>query len=343
MEKTVLIVGSNQPESLESSYARAFQEMGWCTGFWNPFTALSHSIKGGSFGQLFSRFVYVEPWHRKANVDLLQLAMNLQPNLLLIIATHGVRAGTLAQLRIQLPQMLIYCIYPDSPHNLDVERIHCFPFFDRTTVSSPAWVTSFMKLGASPVHYLPFAADTILYRPLKQTEINGRYLHDIAFIGTWRLEREVVLEQLADLDLQIWGSKYWKTRTRANSPIPQLWGGCPVIGDEFIQVCGQSKISLNIMDPVSWPGPNMRAFELPACNAFSLAERSEQLLEIFTEGETIECFSLADEAREKIDYYLRHDDERRRIAQASFQFVVHNGHTYINRVQQLLEWVAQDV
>ena len=99
---------------------------------------------------------------------------------------------------------------------------------------------------------------------------------------------------------------------------------------------------LNIMDPVTWPGPNMRVFEQPACCAFSLVSRSEATLELFAEGKTIECFDGAEEAKEKIRYYLAHDDARRRIASASYRFVVEGGHTYRDRARTLLGWAAQD-
>lgn len=338
---TVLIIGSDGLESLESSYARAFRQAGWQVLFWQPFAAFASAARGGRLGRLLALFVHVEPWWRKANLQLLQYAAQHKPDLLLVIGTQGVRAGTLAQLRVHLPRLTIYCLYPDSPHNLDSDRIHCLPFFDRVTTSSPAWVDAFLRLGARRVAYLPFAADMELHRQAAPQQ-NARLAHDLTFIGTWRSEREELLAQLADYDLAIWGSRYWQTRTQPGSPLRRKWGGCALIGAEFAQACAQSKIMLNIMDAISWPGPNMRTFELPACGAFALAERSEPVLDLFREGETIECFADVAEAREKIDYYLTHDDARERIARAGHAFVTQAGHTYLDRVGTLLSWWAQD-
>ena len=113
-----------------------------------------------------------------------------------------------------------------------------------------------------------------------------------------------------------------------------------MVGHEFARACAQSRILLNVLDPISWPGPNMRTFELPACRAFALTERTAPVLDIFREGETIECFSSVEEAREKIDLYMHDDMARHRIAQAAFEFVVEEGHTYHDRVRQLLAWVG---
>ncbi len=338
----VLIVGSNRLESLESCYARAFIQSGWHVQFWNPAQALQHVVRGGPAGRLFSLFVQVEPWLRKANVKLLQLAEQWQPDLCLVIATTGVHPGTLAQLKVRQPRLRLYCIYPDSPHNLDNDRIHCLPFFDRVTTSSPAWEQAFKQLGAREVAYLPFAADIGLYRPAQTMNPDRSLAHDVAFVGTWRLEREKVLEDLADFDLRIWGSAYWKSRVRHGSPLRQKWGGRVLVGDEFCQACAQCKIHLNMLDVVSWPGPNMRAFELSACGAFALTERTEAISDIFKEGQTIEFFATAAEARDKIAYYLNHADQRQNIARAGYQFVTQQGHTYADRIRQLVAWARED-
>jgi spore maturation protein CgeB len=341
MKGTLLIVGFNRPEALESSYARVFRQQGWSVHFWTPPEALQKFSRGRRLGRIFSTFVHVEAWSRKANLELLQLADQLQPDLILVIGTEGVRPGTLAQIKVRVPHSLLYCIYPDSPHNLDNERINCLPFFERVTTSSPAWVDAFERLGARRVHYLPFAADTHLHRPATQ-EARRDLQHDVVFIGTWRNEREEFLEQLADFDLCLWGSDYWQRRTRAGSPLRARWGGRSIMGEEFAAVSSASKIMLNIVDAATWPGPNMRTFEQAACRAFSLVTRSPAVLELFREGREIECFDTIAEAREKITYYLAHEEERKRIANAGYDLIVNGGHTYEARVEQVLSWARED-
>lgn len=342
MARSVLIVGHNEGWNLEGSYARAFQHLGWAVHFWEPMQALYRVAKGYRLGRLFSTFVHVEPWLRKSNLELLKLVDNLRPSLILIIATTGLRPGTLAQIKVCVPSSLIYCIYPDSPHNLDTDRIQCLPFFDRVTTSSPAWVNAFKCFGGRRVYYLPFAADPELHRPYKAGSKNNSLAHDVVFIGNWRYEREKFLEQLTDFDLCLWGENYWKYRTRPGSPLRALWGGRPLTGTEAAQVCAESKILLNFMDPATWPGPNMRSFEQPACRAFVLVNRTPALIELFKEGETIECFDSVEEAREKISYYLAHEDARQRIADASYRFVIEGGHTYVDRARQLISWAEED-
>lgn len=342
MLNSVLIVGSTSELWLESSYARAFADLGATVHRWDPRTALAEHSRGGKLGRLFSVFVHVEPWIRKANLELLRLADELRPDLILVIGTEGLRAGTLAQVRVRAPRSLVYCVYPDSPHNLDTDRIHCLPFFDRVATSSPAWIDAFERLGGKSVQWLPFAADPHLHSPAPVDSAKSELAHDVVFIGTWRPEREAMLEQLADLDLRIWGGKYWGNRCRPGSPLPKRWGRRSITGSEFAQVCGASRVLLNVMDPATWPGPNMRTFEQPACGAFSLVSRTPAVTELFTEDENIVCFDTVDEAREKVRYYLAHETERQRIAEASYRFVIEGGHTYVDRARSLAAWASED-
>jgi glycosyl transferase family 1/uncharacterized protein DUF3880 len=341
MTNSVVIVGSTDPSRLESSYARAFQKLGHRIEFWDPDKALARVARGYRVGRLFSTFVSVEPWLRKANLAFLQFAQKVKPALVLVIGTEGLRAGTLGQLRAQMPLTSIYCLFPDTPHNLVPDRIQALPMFHRVIAISPAWVDTFRRLGAEQVVHLPLAADTDLHRPVENTDTSNSR-HDLAFIGNWRPEREALLEQLAEFDLRIWGSDYWKRNTRRTSKLPGRWQGRQLVGSEFARACAENRILLNIIDGVGWPGPNMRAFEQPACRGFSLSTRTPAVSEIFTEGDDIECFDSVDEARDKIRFYLKNDSARIRIADKSYQLVVHGGHTYVDRARQILDWVTED-
>jgi len=342
MPPSILIVGALEKnvEALENSYARAFSELGCRVTRWDPALALMQNSRYGRLGSLFSRFVSVEPWIRKANLQLLQTADSLQPDLILVIATSGVRAGTLAQVRVRCPRSAIYCLYPDSPHNLDNDRIASLPMFDRTFASSPAWVDSFRRLGAQKVEFLPFAADTFLHKPVKIIDVQPSY--QVGFVGTWRSEREEILDQLSDFDLAIWGNDYWKTRTKPDAALKTKWMRRSLPAIELPDTCARTSVMLNIIDAHTWPGPNMRNFELPACGAFALVTRTPAITEFFQEGVNIECFADIAEARSKINYYLQHEDSRQKIAAASYQFLTEQKHTYVDRARQILGWVETD-
>lgn len=339
---SVLLIGDENPNYLAASYGRAFAARGLTVSFWDPQREIAKVSRGGRVGRLAARFAHVEAWIRKANAGLLECLWASPPSLIVVVTTHGLRPGTLAQIRVICPDTRIYCVYPDSPHNLDSDRLACLPMFDRVATSSPGWVESFRSLGATAVNYLPFAADPTLHSPVSPADAHPEYSHDITFVGNWRPEREAFLERFIDFDLKIWGEAYWKTRTRAHSPLRSRWGGRPLLGGDFALACAQSKIMLNVMDSVTWPGPNMRCFELPACGAFALCQRTPAISDLFQNRVNIAFFDSVEEAVERAEFYLVHHDERRSIAARAYADVVKCGHTYADRVEEILGWLQID-
>jgi spore maturation protein CgeB len=80
----------------------------------------------------------------------------------------------------------------------------------------------------------------------------------------------------------------------------------------------------------------MRTFEIPACGAFLLAERTEEHLELFEENKEMVCFESPEELVDKVRYYLAHDKERQRIAEAGYGKVTGEKHTYQDRLSEIL-------
>ena len=99
---------------------------------------------------------------------------------------------------------------------------------------------------------------------------------------------------------------------------------------------------LNVLDVTSRPGPNMRAFELAACRAFALTERTDPFTEIFPEGKASECFASAAEAREKASFYLNNDAARQKIAAEAHRIATERGHTYLDRARTIASWAEAD-
>lgn len=338
MNNRILIVGTENEEALEGSYRRAFTHLGWHVQIWDPQQAITRSAKLGRIGSIACRYLVIEPWLRTANLELIELVSKSEPHILLVIGTSGLLAGTLGQIRARSPKTLLYCIYPDSPHNLDSLRIAALPLFDQVFTSSPAWVSTFSRLGCSAVTYLPFAADTIFYRP----ESPGASVPSaqVAFVGNWRQEREEILNELCAFDLEVWGSNYWRTRTKSDSMVRKKWKGRRLPASELPAISSRASIMLNIIDGHTWPGPNMRCFELAGCGAFQLVTRTPTVSEIFSEGTNIECFETVEEARSKIDHYLRNDEGRMRIAQAGRQLILDRNHTYTSRAESIIQLVG---
>ena len=74
---------------------------------------------------------------------------------------------------------------------------------------------------------------------------------------------------------------------------------------------------------------------------FVLTSYCEETAELFEEDKEIVMFRTPEELLEKVDYYLAHDRERRRIAERGFKKVMER-YTYENKMQEITEWLKRD-
>ena len=80
----------------------------------------------------------------------------------------------------------------------------------------------------------------------------------------------------------------------------------------------------------------MRTFEIPACGAFMLAERSDSHSELFTEGLEAVFFATPGELAAQVRHYLPRAGERGRIAAAGRRKVITGSHSYADRLYEIL-------
>ena len=83
----------------------------------------------------------------------------------------------------------------------------------------------------------------------------------------------------------------------------------------------------------------MRVFDVLACGGFLLAGHSEALLEMFTPGVELECWSTLDELEDKVRFYQQHPDKAQTIALAGRARVLRD-HTIRQRLLTMLSDLA---
>jgi len=103
-------------------------------------------------------------------------------------------------------------------------------------------------------------------------------------------------------------------------------------------VFANSKINLNITLRSIQTGIPLRAFDIMSCGGFMISNFQEDFLEYFEPDEDVVFYASYEELLEKVDFYLRHDDERHRIAENA-QAKVLKEHTYLQRAQTMLSFV----
>ena len=86
---------------------------------------------------------------------------------------------------------------------------------------------------------------------------------------------------------------------------------------------------------------NMRIFEILGCGCFLLTYhiKNNGFDELFERGKHLVTFKNYKEMINLIDYYLEHDDEREKIAEAGYKLVINN-YTYFHTVQTMFNYIA---
>lgn len=112
-------------------------------------------------------------------------------------------------------------------------------------------------------------------------------------------------------------------------------------GKDAAVVYAGSKINLNISLKGIEGGTPQRVMDIMGSGGFVLTNYCEETAELFEEDKEIVMFKTPEELFEKVEYYLRHDGERERIAKAG-QRKVRECYTYERKLKQLMEWVERE-
>ena len=83
-----------------------------------------------------------------------------------------------------------------------------------------------------------------------------------------------------------------------------------------------------------------RSIEIPACGGFMLAEQTDEHLELFEEGKEVEFFENENELLDKINYYLSHPEERKKIAAAGRKRCLKSGYSNQDRMNEMFAHIA---
>lgn len=102
------------------------------------------------------------------------------------------------------------------------------------------------------------------------------------------------------------------------------------------KIYAKSKICLNIAMKEDL---NMRCFEVMGAGGFLLTDWVPHIDELFEDGKHLVLYRSIEEAIDKAKYYLAHDSEREKIAQAGHELVMQK-HTIDHRVDRMLEKAA---
>lgn len=231
---------------------------------------------------------------------------------------------------------------PWHHHFLWYWYIKCLPFFCYNFFFRDINCLEAKALGASHAEVLlPY------FMPWKDRPVqlsaadHQRYETDVVFVGHYEPDgREDCIRALVSkgIRVKIWGGHYW-SRSVLGDLYDRLAPIVPADGDAYAKALCGAKVCLCFLSKLNRDTYTRRCFEIPACGKVMLAERTDDLMQLFKEDEEACFFSSHEELVRKAQWLINNPDIRERIALAGLRRVWSEGHDVFSRAKYFLPLV----
>ena len=335
---SVLIIGPNFHYFMQS-IERAFRTLGWDTHIltydtpihpFNAWNTVRYKMAGDKEPL---RDISKEKWKNEVETkyeslmpDLVFIVNgeNLLPESVKKFAEHSTVSLWLFDSAIRHPYL----------QNLvpQVNHVFCYEQDDIPVLKSKYYVDA---------HFLPQAVDTSLYHPIQGVPENL----DIVFAGDiWQSNKrksllQVIVKEFGnDKKIRIWGVYKpiykgvwsWLTRERRD-----IYTNHYTTAETLNKDYNSARIVLNIHNEQQTNGANPKVFEICGAGAYQLCDYNPYIELLFPNGEV----GLYHNTEEMIAM-IRDGIENDKSAQAAAAYkIVTNNHTFIHRVQKMLDIV----
>lgn len=140
-------------------------------------------------------------------------------------------------------------------------------------------------------------------------------------------------------------SKYFKVHVYSNSDTSDFlniqYCGSVDYWSQMPKVFRASKINLNMTIPNIKSGIPLRVWDILGSGGFLLTNYQAEIPYYFEEGKDLVCFDGIEDMRDKVRYYLSHEEERAKIARSGYEKVKEH-HTYVDRLSKILKIVKEE-
>lgn len=146
--------------------------------------------------------------------------------------------------------------------------------------------------------------------------------YDVTFIGSQKLDNAKRYEMIKYLKNNGINVRVFGFGWENHPDLKDCYGG-PLNSAEVVKVISETKINLCFSkDNFGRPQMKAKIFELGACKSFGLCEYAEDYRSYFTEGKDIVFFNGEKELLEKVKYYLKNEQDRKKITEYAHNKVI---------------------
>ncbi len=220
-------------------------------------------------------------------------------------------------------------------HNRSLYYTFGLKYYDLVVTSKIHNVSELKTIGAKKILFQYQSFDPVYHVPPKSCE-NSEYSHDVVLVGTYEEDRLQSLLHLANngIRVHIYG---WAKKMPDDYHENLVFHDKHIYLEDYAAAMSCAKISLCFLRKKNRDTHTSRSIEIPACQGFMLAERTDEHKALFEEGKEADYFSDNNELLEKVKYYLQHPEKTKEIAKMGRQRCVESKYGYNDKIKEILD------
>lgn len=332
----ILLIGENSKGAFSDLIYNNLIKLGIETKIINTHVFFKISLRNRVLNKFLKTPYYFGSGVRKLNKVILENALEDNSDFILFIKPTLIYPETIIKIKKNFggrAKIIGLTLDPPDIFNYNSDYFYkSMPLFDLYIAGRREDAEVMRKFGAKKVYWFLFGADTSCHYPIKISDTENKKIGaDIVFLGTYSKgeKRVEYLERLCreGYDIKIYGNSWdwhrlpWNSCLRKRNKI--IPGSTPC--EEMSKIIGASKIVLAFMRDVMEAKIGMRTFEIPLCKGFMLHQRTKEAEKFLIQDKEAVFFSDYEEMKEKIDFYLKHPELRKEIAEAGYKKILNCG------------------
>lgn len=269
------------------------------------------------------------------------------PNLVLTLHGNFLSRNIMKTIKDMGYQSAIWFV--DDPYEID-NTVTYATWFTHVFTIEKSCIPIYQQAGIKSVHWLPLGTFPDYFHPIN---VENKYKSDICIVGTAFDKRIEIIDSLSDYLLTkktLIIGRWWK-RLKSYSKMKNHIINRLIPPGETARYFNGAKINLNIhrtaddrtaelnSKRIAAETPNVRTFDIAACQAFQITDFRTQLDKFFIPEQEIITFKNNNDLKDKIEYYLNHQEERKTIANLAREKTLNNNTMY-HRLKKILTIVG---
>jgi len=308
--KRIFVIADFKDESPKSVRV---ERRRWVKGF----IRLGHDVQRFSYKNIMAQlrsfpagWVWQSSARKRTDAALIQQIEQYHPDIVFVYTIKSLEEQTIVAVRQAAGDAVLVGRDGDPYPELKPDRLRVCSHLDiMVPPSGGRFLKTYKECGVPLCAFVPFPCDPDIQHPY---DVADQWKSDIIFTGSAehsRLDRD--------------HGRYDIVKRLAAMPNARVYGcfGRPTVDgiDTFYAISGAKiALSINIANDVRFYHSD-RLVNCLACGTFTLAKRVPDSDLLFKDAVHLRYFDAPDEFFELVDYYLRHEQQRRQIAAAGLE------------------------